>query len=181
MPSRNKKMSVQARVEQLISGKTHIVVDSAKRTSGVAENFVFTLPTLLRNVKSVRPVYTIISNCVYNITNTNNIFSINRGGLIISLGIPAGTYNIGQLIITLNSVWLPEDIQFAYDSGTLKVSVQEMNALPFKIDKFTCSMSGALGFTSQFNYQSEQITHTSNSVVKLNNLYDFVHINIDIV
>ena len=42
-------------------------------------------------------------------------------------------------------------------------------------------MSGALGFTSQFNYESEQITHTSNSVVKLNNLYDFVHINIDLV
>jgi hypothetical protein len=42
-------------------------------------------------------------------------------------------------------------------------------------------MSGALGFTSSFNYGSEQIVHTSNSVVKLNNLYDFVHINIDIV
>ena len=87
-------MSVQARVEQLISGKTHIVIDSARRSSGVAENFTFTLPTLLKNVKSVRPVYAIISNCVYNITNTNNIFSIDRGGLIISLGIPAGTYSI---------------------------------------------------------------------------------------
>jgi hypothetical protein len=89
----------------------------------VAENFTFTLPTLLKNVKSVRPVYAIISNCVYNITNTNNIFSIERGGLVISLGIPAGTYSIDQLILTLNGVWLPENLQFAYDSGTLKVTV----------------------------------------------------------
>lgn len=84
---------------------------------------MFTLPYLIRNVRSVRPVYTIISNCVYNVTNTNNIFSINRGGLILSLGIPPGTYNIDQLVDTLNGVWLPENLQFAYDSGTLKVSV----------------------------------------------------------
>jgi len=56
-----------------------------------------------------------------------------------------------------------------------------MDALPFKINKALCTMSTALGFTTTFNYESEQITHTSNSVVKLNNLYDFVHINIDIV
>ena len=116
-------MSVQQRVEQLISGKSHVVIDSARRSSGVAENFTFTLPTLLRNVKSVRPLYAIISNCVYNVTNTNNIFSINRGGPIVSLGIPAGTYNINQLIDTLNGAWEVENIQFAYDSGTLKVTV----------------------------------------------------------
>ena len=103
-------MSVQQRVEQLISGKQHIVIDSARRTSGVAENFTFTLPTLLKNIKSVRPVYAIISNCVYNVTNTNNIFSINRAGLVHSLGIPAGTYTIENLISTLNGVWLPESI-----------------------------------------------------------------------
>ena len=147
----------------------------------MAENFTFTLPTLLRNVKSVRPLYAIISNCVYNVTNTNNIFSINRSGPIVSLGIPAGTYNITQLINTLNGAWEVENIQFAYDSGTLKVTVQNMDALPFKIHKPLCTMSAVLGFTTQFNYDSEQITHTSNSVVKLNNLYDFVHINVDIV
>lgn len=174
-------MSIQERVEQLVNGKTYLIIDSAKRTSGTAENFTYTLPTLIKNVKSVRPVYTIISNCVYNITNTNNIFSVTRGGLTVSLGIPAGTYTIEQLITTLNGVWLPEDIQFAYDSGTLKVSVQEMNALPFKINRLLSTMSGALGFTGAFNYDSEQITHTSNSVVKLSNLYDFVHISIDIV
>lgn len=61
-----------------LTGKAYIVVDSSKRVSGTAENFIFTLPTLYQNVKSIKPVYIIISNNIYNITAVTNLLTIIR-------------------------------------------------------------------------------------------------------
>ena len=165
----------------MINNKTYLIIDSAKRQSGTAENFLYTLPNLVTGVKSIRPVYCIISNSAYNVGSVTNTFSIIRSGITLTLGITSGTYNITSLISALNVIWNPLRIDFGYDPATLKVSIVEMDGVPFKINKELATLSTALGFTESFAYESEQIQFDSNSIVRLNNIYDFVHINIDIV
>ena len=64
--------NVVKRVNTLLNGKSYIIIDSSYRVSGTAESFLFMLPDLISNVKSVKPIYTIMSNNVYNITQLSN-------------------------------------------------------------------------------------------------------------
>lgn len=63
----------------------------------------------------------------------------------------------------------------------MKVSIVEMDSTPFKINKELATLRTALGFTEGYDYNSEQIQFESNSVVRLNNIYDYVHITLDVV
>jgi hypothetical protein len=105
-------VNMQQRVEQLINGKSYLLIDSAKRQSGTPEQFVFALPNLLSGVKSIRPVYCIISNTTYNVSAVSNVFAIDRSGITTSQGIPVGTYTVNSLISALNTLWNPVDIDF---------------------------------------------------------------------
>ncbi len=96
----------------MINNKTYLLIDSSKRTSGTAESFLYTLPNLVTGVKSIRPVYCIISNSAYNVGSQTNIFSIVRSGVTLSQAIPVGTYNTTTLINALNLIWNPQDIDF---------------------------------------------------------------------
>lgn len=42
-------------------------------------------------------------------------------------------------------------------------------------------MSTVLGFTTAFPFESEAIIQESNSVVRLTNTYDYIHVNMDVV
>lgn len=46
-----------------------------------------------------------MTNSVYNVTGVNNVFSITRAGVELSIGISAGSYTIEELIDELNNVW----------------------------------------------------------------------------
>ena len=114
---------IQQRVETLLNGKQYLVIDSSKRVTGTAEDFIINLPNILTNVKSVQPRYAIMTNSVYNVTGVNNVFAITRTGVDVVIGISAGSYTIEELIDELNTVWNPTNIEFTYDAKTLKVTI----------------------------------------------------------
>lgn len=172
---------MQQRIEQLINNKTYLLIDSSKRTSGTAEQFLYTLPDLVTGVKSIRPVYCILSNSAYNIGSQQNTFSIDRSGLTLTQAIPVGTYSEANLIDALNLIWNPLNIDFSYDPNTLKVTILDTTSTPFKLNKELCTVRTALGFTASYEYNSEQIQHDSDSIVRLSNVYDWINVNIDVV
>jgi hypothetical protein len=66
---------------QIINGYQYIVVDSSLRQSGTAENFVYELPYLITNIKSIQPVYTIFPNNIYTVSSLNNKLDMNISGI----------------------------------------------------------------------------------------------------
>ena len=57
---------------QVINGHQYLYIDSSLRVSGSAENFVFNLPYLITNIKSIQPIYTIFPNNIYTVSAVNN-------------------------------------------------------------------------------------------------------------
>ena len=64
-----------------------------------------------------------MTNSVYNVTGVNNVFAITRAGIDLAIGIPAGSYTIEELIDELNTAWNASNVEFTYDSKTLKVTI----------------------------------------------------------
>ena len=172
---------MQQRIEVLVNNKSYILIDSSKRQSGVAEQFTYNLPNLITGVKSIRPVYCIISNSAYNIGALTNTFSIDRSGITLTQALTTGTYNTTTLMSQLNTLWNPLNITFLYDPSTLKVTITDTTSTPFEINKELCNIRSVIGFTAGFDYNSEQIIFESDSIVRLNNVYDYIHVNLNVV
>ena len=155
-------------------------IDSSLRASGSAENFTFNLPYLITNIKSIQPVYSIFPNNIYTVSAVNNQFNFNIAGIDRTIQITPGTYNITSLINSLNALGAVSNTNFFYDPLTLKISITNLDSIPFQIQA-SSTMLFILGFTSQYNFDDLAIVHISNSVVKINNTYDYIHITMDLV
>jgi hypothetical protein len=123
--------SIDIQVNAILNRKQTVVVDSSRRTSGASENFTFTLPEIIKNVKNIRPVEVIMSNKLYNITGQTNLLEIYRDGVNIAIAIPSGNYDIDSLMLALNTIWNPQNISFTYTPATLKVRVEDTMGIPF--------------------------------------------------
>ena len=72
---------MQQEITSLLLGKQYLIIDSSKRESGKPEDFVIRFPSIINNIKSVKPVYTIMTNNVYNITAVNNTITYEINGI----------------------------------------------------------------------------------------------------
>lgn len=172
--------SIDLQVNSILNGKQTIVIDSSKRSAGTSENFTYTLPNIIKNVKNVRPVEIILSNKLYNITGATNLLEIRRAGSDIAIGIPAGNYDINELIDTLNQVWNGQNITFIYTPATLKVRIEDSTGIPFQLTANSTILQ-TIGFTVNYNLSAINIQHESDSVVTLQNAYDILNVHLNIV
>ena len=81
-------------VNRKVKKQEFLTIDSSKRSSGIPEDFVYTLPVLFKDVKAIYPLQVLISNNIYNLTIYSNSFSVNREGTIITKELPVGNYDI---------------------------------------------------------------------------------------
>ena len=91
-----------------------------------------------------------------------------------------GTYDVTSLISELNAQSSAFNILFEYNPLTLKVSISHTSSVPFLILN-SSTITGILGFNTTYNYDDISAIHISNTVVSVNNTYDYIHITTDIV
>lgn len=54
-------------VDQYLTGKQFVIIDSSRRIEGSAEAFTVDLGRVYQNVRSITPLYMIFTNNIYNV------------------------------------------------------------------------------------------------------------------